>query len=195
MLLTDKKIISHIESGNITISPFNKKNVAPCSVKFHLGSSINHLCSKSPLIDIKDQSTYPILKKIHPDSSGGFILKKGEVYLASTEEKIGMNPEFAGFIDGTSNLARLGVSVVLSGHISCGFGFGKPGILTLEIIHHSSPQIRLFRGMTICNVLIFHLGDKPLQTYGKNSWNHSGEQSVIGSLIYKKYQTLDSNKE
>ena len=192
MLLTDKKILRNIESGNITITPFNRKDVAPCSIKFHLGCSIYQLYSKTPLIDIKDESTYPILKKVDPDSSGGFILKKGEVYLAPTKEKIGMNPEFAGFIDGTSNLARLGVSVVLSSHISCGFGFDKPGILTLEIITQASPEIRLYSGMTICNILIFHLGDKPLQTYGVNPWNHSGEQSVIGSLIYEKYKQTES---
>lgn len=191
MLLSDEDILKEIEIGNLVLNPFDSLSVAPSSVKLHLGSPIYCIWPQVDLVDIKDASTYPVLKEVPIGDDGGVIMSRDLVYLCPTKEKIGLGPQISALIDGSSNLARLGVSIAFSGHVACGFGRTSPGILTLEIKSHAVSNIKLYIGMPICNLLIFRQPKRSQNLYGKNPWNHSGEQGVIGSLLYMKYTTIN----
>ena len=189
MILTDSDIKKAIQEGSVVVESNREVIIAPSCMKFRLSSNVYQIDDHASTVDVKKKNTYPTLKLINPSKNGGLLIRKGSVYLASTKEKIAIEPNLAGMIDGTTNLARLGLSVCLSSHISAGFGHTKPGVITIEITSQAVNEILIHPNMVICNIILFKTLGRATNFYGSEAWNHSGEDGVIGSLLYKQFIT------
>ena len=99
--------------GDLVIPELDPELIRPAAVSLRLGKGAYVLASHRP-VDVTEPATYPDLVPRPVDSGGCLVVHPGEVLLARTWERVGISERLAGLLDGTSDLARLGVSVVLS---------------------------------------------------------------------------------
>src|SRR6184192_3196736 len=180
-VLTDRAILHARDEGELSVDPFEPSLVRPAALSLRLGHESFGLASRGP-VDIADRSTYPELERKELDEQGRLCIEPGEVVLAPTLERIGLSERLAGLVDGTSDYARLGISVVLCGQVSPGFGHGKGAVLTLEIVHHLRHAVYLRPGARICNLMLFATKGSD-QLYGSMPHNYSSDQGVVPSRL------------
>ena len=137
MILTGSEIKRCVEGGTITLDPFEFGQVNPNSYNYRLGSTLRMFS------EFRDGKSYFKEIKIPKE---GFILNKGQMYLARTLEKIGSNT-YAMSLIGRSSLGRLGLFLQVSanlGHV------GSCHCWTLELV--AAYPIRIYPGMIIGQV-------------------------------------------
>lgn len=180
-ILTDRAIKRAHRTGELTITPFEPGLVRPAAISLRLGREAFSLESTGT-VDIADRSTYPELRPKELDAEGRLRVEPGEVVLAPTLEKIGLSEKLAGLVDGTSDYARLGISVVLCGQVSPGFGNETGAVLTLEIVNHLRHPVLLHPGTRICNLMLFASTGSD-QPYGTMPNNYSSDHNVAPSRL------------
>jgi len=116
-----------------------------------------------------------------------YILKQKKLILSSTIELIKMPSDHAGLYDGSTTLARVGITSHMGSML---ISPGSEGNLTLEIFNASDKSFVLNAGMRIGQLLILKLDtpvDHPqpmLSSYkGKN---HTGLVLPDKKVIYRK---------
>jgi dCTP deaminase len=154
-ILSDREIRAAYDSRELGIDPFEPELLRPAALSLRLGFEASVLRSDTE-VDVADATTYPTLVPRDPDAEGRLRLNPGEVMLAPTMERISLPAGIAGLVDGTSDYARLGISVVLSHQVSPGYGSDIDGgaILTLEIVSHLSRAVFLRPGTRIGNLML-----------------------------------------
>ena len=80
MILSDKKILKSIKSGEIVVKPFRRKCLGTNSYDVHLGKHLAVYTSR--VLDAKKHNK--VEEIIIPKS--GFVLEPGTLYLGATEE-------------------------------------------------------------------------------------------------------------
>ncbi|WP_200834626.1 dCTP deaminase [Amycolatopsis alkalitolerans] len=180
-VLTDREIRRAYEGGELVVSPWEDGMVRPAALSLRLGEHAFVLESDQS-VDVADRRTYPKMLERLPDERGRLRLEPGEVLLAPTLEKVGLSERLAGLVDGTSDYARLGIGVVLSGQVSPGFGRRKPGVLTLEIVSHLRHPVLLRPGARICNLMLF-ASTGSARAYDEMPHNYSSDQAVAPSRL------------
>jgi dCTP deaminase len=82
----------------------------------------------------------------------GFLLKPGQLYLASTKEYT-RTEKYVPFLDGKSSIGRLGITI----HCTAGRGdVGFAGHWTMEI--HVVQPVMVYAGMPIGQLIYFETG-------------------------------------
>jgi len=180
-VLTDPALLHARDNAASSVAPVQPRRARPAALSLRLGHESFGLASRGP-VDIADRSTYPELERKELDEQGRLCIEPGEVVLAPTLERIGLSERLAGLVDGTSDYARLGISVVLCGQVSPGFGHGKGAVLTLEIVHHLRHAVYLRPGARICNLMLFATKGSD-QLYGSMPHNYSSDQRVVPSRL------------
>ncbi len=186
MVLSDFDLLKVIKSGELLVSPLDSGSILGHSISLHLSSELHEISSSSDLVDVKDVSTYPDL--IAAPRNDFFILERGKVYLSPTLEKVSVPENLCAYIDGTSDLARLGISVVLCGHVAPGFGGRNGSALVLEIQTHALERVKIYSGMRIANLVISELSSTTHASYQtrKEAYNSSTiESSKLYHRVYK----------
>ncbi len=180
-VLTDRAIRRAYETGQLWVDPFDAALVRPAALSLRLGHEAFSLVTRGP-VDVADRSTHPDLVPKALDASGRLVVEPGEVVLAPTLEKIGLSENLAGLVDGTSDYARLGISVVLCGQVSPGFGRDTGAVLTLEIVNHLRHPVLMYPGARICNLMLFAStgSERP---YGAMPHNYSSDHAVVASRL------------
>lgn len=174
MILSGRKIAEAVKSGDIQISPFDKKQINPNSYNLRLHNELLTY-RNTPLDAAKENSTE---KLTIPES--GIVLLPNRLYLARTVEYTKTN-KYVPMLEGRSSVGRLGLFV----HVSAGFGdIGFSGYWTLEIV--PTLPVKIYPGMQICQIY-FHTicGEADLYTGGKYQ-NNTGIQP---SLMYEEFAT------
>ncbi len=172
-VLADHQIKAAIISGEVTVDPYEPDMIRPAAMSLRLGDRAHALNASQP-IDARDVSTYPELTERLPDEHGRLIVHPGEVLLAPTMERITISNRLAGILDGISDVARLGISVVLSQQVSPGYGKPSGAVLTLEIVSRLPQPVILYPGTRICNLMLMKCG-RPHSPYSDMRHNHSGD--------------------
>ena len=180
-VLTDRAIRRAHASGELRVDPFDAALVRPAALSLRLGHQAFSLVTHGP-VDVADRSTHPELVPKTTDASGRLAVEPGEVVLAPTLEKIGLSENLAGLVDGISDYARLGISVVLCGQVSPGFGHGTGAVLTLEIVNHLRHPVLLYPGARICNLMLFASSGSE-RPYGAMPHNYSSDHAVVASRL------------
>jgi dCTP deaminase len=166
MLLSDTSIKKLLKEKKLIIQP--KAVLKSASVRLHLSNQF-----AKPAEKVKTKKEY--------------LLKPKEFILGSTLEQIKLPNSHAGLYDGSTTLARMGVT----SHMGSMFiSPGSEGNLTLEIFNASDKSFLLKANMRIGQLLIMQL-DSPseklqpeLSTYkGKQ---HSGLIISDKNSIYRK---------
>lgn len=123
MILTGIEIIKQVQSGRITISPFDERNVNPNSYNYKLGDQFIQV---PETVSLGQTTTGHDLTDI---PKNGLQLEPGIVYLCNTYEMIG-SKEFVTLLIGRSSVARLGLFLQISADLG---NLGPAHKWTLEL--------------------------------------------------------------
>ncbi|MDN5852652.1 MAG: 2'-deoxycytidine 5'-triphosphate deaminase [Actinomycetia bacterium] len=180
-VLVDRDIRAALRRGDLVVTDLHPDLVRPAAVSLRLGDEAFVLRSHR-LLDVADRATYPELVSRPADADGRIVLRHGEVLLARTLERIGICERLAGLIDGTSDWARLGVSVVLAHQVSPGYGMPHGSPLTLEIVSRLGHDIVLRPGTRIANLMLLR-GRRARRSYRDLPANHSRDGWSVASRL------------
>jgi dCTP deaminase len=180
-LLVDRDIRAALRRGELVVSGPEDAMVRPAAVSLRMGDKAYTLTADQP-VDATDPRTHPKPTPLLPDEDGAFVLKQGAVVLARTQERIGVGDRLAGLVDGTSDWARLGVSVVLATQVSPGYGMPAGSPLTLEIVSRLSQDVLLRPGTRIANLMLLR-GRRVLRSYRDMPGHHSRPEWSFASRL------------
>jgi len=152
MILSDKKIFELIDTKKLIIEPnFDKKNIRPTGIRFHLGEDILIPVS-GQTVDItrSDQPKYDHVKIL----GDGYVLKPGDFVLGHTYERIQVPRNIVASLDGRSTVARIGLSIHCTSHMADG-NFEVPNVITLEIKNEGNFNI-ILKPMIPIGMFVLH---------------------------------------
>ena len=152
MILTRDHIVREINDGRIVVDPFTAEDhIGPASIDLHLGNIFRRFKKSAGTIVAREETDMEkITDTIEIARGGAITLKPGEFALGVTWEKITLPDDIAGWIEGRSRFARIGIGV----HITS--GFIQPGTSNhqvLEIVNSGTKPVKLAPGLRICQVV------------------------------------------
>lgn len=155
MILSDTKILEHIESGDIVIEPFDRKLLGGNSYDVHLSKHIATYIDGE--LDAKKHNKV----KHFEISDEGFLLEPGQLYLASTEEYTETHKHVP-FLEGKSSTGRLGIDI----HATAGKGdVGFCNFWTMEI--SVTKPVRVYASMPIGQLIYYAVEGEVETSYDK----------------------------
>jgi dCTP deaminase len=175
MILSDKKILAALETGEIVIEPYRRACLGTNSYDVHLSP---HLATyKDSILDAKQHNE--IEHFLIPEE--GFVLQPGTLYLGSTVEYTETHNAVP-FLEGKSSIGRLGIDI----HATAGKGdVGFCNFWTLEIscVH----PVRVYAGMPIGQLIYFKVDGDIENYYNKkaNAKYISRNPKPMESMMWK----------
>jgi dCTP deaminase len=155
MILSDKKILEAIESGDIVIEPFHRECLGTNSYDVHLGKWLAVYTDK--VLDARKHNLIEYLE-IPED---GFVLQPGTLYLGVTQEYT-ETFQAVPFLEGKSSVGRLGIDI----HATAGKGdVGFCNTWTLEI--SCTQPVKVYAGMPIGQLIYFRVEGDIQNFYNK----------------------------
>jgi dCTP deaminase len=143
MILSDKNILSGIDTGDIVIEPFRRDCLGTNSYDVHLGKYL--AIYKDHILDARKHNQIEHLEI--PEE--GYVLYPGVLYLGVTEEYTETHAAVP-FLEGKSSVGRLGIDI----HATAGKGdVGFCNTWTLEI--SCTQPVRIYAGMPIGQLIYF----------------------------------------
>ena len=184
MVLSDVDIRRYIAAGKIRITPdLAPEQFGSCSVDFRLGAEFNVFeHSRNAYIDLRDRrGIEDLMKPVIVQPGDPFILQPREFVLAITEERLGLDDDVLGRLEGRSSLGRIGIIV----HGTAGlFDPGWSGKATLELSNLGRMPVALYPGMRICSFTFEQLSTPSSMPYGKKANNkYAGQDRPLASRL------------
>lgn len=157
MILSDKKILEAIESGDIVIEPYDRACLGTNSYDVHLGKWLANY--RDPVLDARKHNEIDHFEI--PEE--GFVLKPGVLYLGVTQEYTETHHAVP-FLEGKSSVGRLGIDI----HATAGKGdVGFCNYWTLEI--SCTQPVRVYAGMPIGQLIYFLVDGEIERLYNKKT--------------------------
>jgi dCTP deaminase len=186
MILNGREIKTGYQEGSIIIDPFDVDQVGPNSYDVRLGRFMKVIMPNMPFNPV-DSYDSDLVKSgyIDPDypqtfstidlNVAPYVMRPGELVLATTEEKIGSD-RYVPMLEGRSSIGRMGLFI----HVTAGFGdIGFKSNWTLELT--SVLPIKISRGMRIGQVF-FHTCTSEAMRY---SGRYADQEEPQESLYWK----------
>lgn len=189
MLLSDKDILTHVESGQIGLDPWDPQMIQPASVDVRLDryfrlfnnhkySVIDPAADQSELTSLVDAGDQP------------FVLHPGEFVLGATLEQVTLGNGIAARLEGKSSLGRLGLLT----HSTAGFiDPGFTGHVTLELSNTATMPILLYPGMKIGQLCFFQLSSDAENPYGQGATGsrYQGQRGPTASRSHLNFHRVE----
>ena len=186
MILSDRSIKEAIESGRITVEPFDASMIQPSSVDVTIDRYFrvfrNHTM---PLIDVKD-NLEDLTELVEIADGDRFILHPGEFVLGSTAERVALSADLVARLEGKSSLGRLGLLI----HSTAGFvDAGWDGHLTLELSNVATLPITLYPGMKIGQLSFLQMTTEAEHPYGSSEVGskYQGQRGPTPSRYWENF--------
>jgi dCTP deaminase len=177
MILTDKKILAAIESGEIVIEPFRRECLGTNSYDVHLGQYLGVYVDR--VLDAKKHNTIELFSI----PAEGFVLQPGTLYLGVTEEYTETHRTVP-FLEGKSSIGRLGIDI----HATAGKGdVGFSNNWTLEI--SCVQPVRVYAGMPVGQLIYFTI-DGEIEHYyhlKSNAKYNQRTDKPVESMMWKNF--------
>ena len=188
MKLSDVDIRKALQSGRLGIDPMPEEDdFGSFSVDLRLGAHFRVFeRSQHPFIDLAtNDGVYAMSEKLMRDISlepgGAFILHPGELALGVTVERVRLPDDMAGWLDGRSSLARLGLMVHITAHT---IDPGWDGRITLEFYNSGRFPLALRPGMRICALSFEPLSSPTSKPYrAKKGAKYTDQNTPLASRI------------
>ncbi len=165
MLLSDKRILEEVQTGNIVIEPFERRQLGTNSYDVRLGPWYylpNHnMISVSFTDEAQSQEFWGDAQHAH---EGMIAIRPGDTILAHTEEVIGGCNGYTTSMRARSSIGRSCLSVC-----KCA-GVGDVGYIshwTMEITNHSHALVTLPVGLRVAQILFYQVGETLGEYHGK----------------------------
>lgn len=189
MLLSDKDLREEIDAGRIKIEGVSDLYVGPCSIDMHLDNKAKQI---DPMDDVSTAYIYLTNKSsadlAFQECSGwdSIIIYPGSFYILSTIEKITLPDNIAGFVQGRSSLARLGLNIHAAGFIDPGFS----GTITLEVTNFTPIPIVIPKNTRICQIVFQYSKSSCEVPYGaKTDSKYQNQSGPTLTEVHKDYGT------
>ncbi|MEO8025814.1 MAG: dCTP deaminase [Bryobacteraceae bacterium] len=184
MVLSDIDIKRYIAEGKIRISPdLPPEQFGSCSVDFRLGNVFNVFeHSRHAYIDLREKvAIQDLMSEVNVQPGEPFILQPHEFVLAITEEKLELDDDVLGRLEGRSSLGRIGIIV----HGTAGlFDPGWTGKATLELSNLGRMPVALYPGMRICSFTFEQLSTRVSVPYRLKPGNkYAGQTKPLASKL------------
>jgi dCTP deaminase len=149
-ILSNVEIREYIDAGKLKITP-SSDFIQAGSIDLHLGNTFRVFSNKNNEIILKDDFDANEYTDIINLKNGEYLkLKPGEFVTGITYEFIELPSELAGWIEGRSRFARIGLTV----HATSGFIHpGSKGHQVLEINNLSPHILLLTPRLRICQIV------------------------------------------
>lgn len=118
MILTGHEIARAVGAGEVTIDPFDVRQLNPNSYNYHLGDQLMLVGSQGRIVD---DVRIP---------NSGYLLEPDRLYLGNTREMIG-SERYVPTLNGRSSLGRLGLFLNVSADLG---NLGAVHRWTLELV-------------------------------------------------------------
>lgn len=190
MKLSDADVLKKIAAGEITITPtVPEENIGSFSIDLRLGHHFRTFKQTAcPFIDLgsidsRFSMSEQLMESITVAEGEAFYLHPGELALGITIEKIKLPVDIAGWLDGRSSLARLGLMVHITAHT---IDPGWEGQITLEFANIGRIPLALRPRMRICAISFEPLTGPTTRPYRlKKQAKYLGQDAPWGSRISK----------
>jgi len=173
MILSGKEIARLQQEGDISIEPFDSKQVNPNSYNLRLHNEL--YVYTDDVLDMKKAN--PVEQIIIPET--GYTLQPNTLYLGRTVERTHTD-KYVPMLEGRSSVGRLGICI----HVTAGFGdVGFNGFWTLELfcIH----PVVIYPNTEICQIYYHEIkGEYDLYKSGK----YNNNEGIQPSLMYKDFE-------
>jgi len=175
MFLSDTDITKALKEGQITIKPFNVKQLQPASYDVLLGNEFEVTDRHRTKVIDPYNKVYPQTRTIKVKDGEEFVLHPGESVLGKQKEFIGVDHEHLILLSGKSSLARAGLVVHNTAML---FNPGHYFYPTFELVNTNNVPLILRPGMEIAQLLFARLtsktkkGYEKVGRYGKKNSNH-----------------------
>jgi len=180
MILSDKDIKKCLETGEITVSPYEDKYLQPASVDLHLDKYFLVFDTKRNYVIDPKKPMDAMMKEIVIEGDEPFVLHPGEFALGMIYEKTGVCDSMVGRLEGKSSVGRMGLLI----HITAGFlDPGNDLKMTLELHNTATMPILLYYKMPIAQMAFEKLSSKCEKPYGS-----SGTSKYVGDMKPKASQ-------
>jgi dCTP deaminase len=186
VLLSDRDIRAEIDSGRVSLEPYDPAMVQPSSIDVRIDRYFrvfeNH---RYPHIDPAVEQA-ELTRLVEPESDEPFILHPGEFVLASTYEVVTLPDDVAARLEGKSSLGRLGLLT----HSTAGFiDAGFSGHVTLELSNVATLPIKLWPGMKIGQLCFFRLSSPAEAPYGSGATGsrYQGQRGPTPSRSFQNF--------
>ena len=151
-ILSRNEILENIEDGKIVIVPFNCSQVGPTSIDLTLGNEFRVFKKVGKIFQIKeDINIDEVTDLVKIEEGDCLLLMPGELVQGITKENIKLPQDLAGWIEGRSRYARIGLMI----HVTA--GLIQPGCnnkQVLEISNMSPMPLGLYPGTRICQIVL-----------------------------------------
>ena len=186
VLISDRDIRRHLDSGRVHLEPYDPAMVQPASVDVRLDRWFrlfdNH---KYAHIDpSQEQPDLTRLVEVAPDEP--FVLHPGEFVLGATYEKVTLPDDVAARLEGKSSLGRLGLLT----HSTAGFiDPGFSGHVTLELSNMATLPIKLWPGSKVGQLCFFQLSSATEHPYGSGAYGnrYQGQRGPTASRSHLNF--------
>jgi dCTP deaminase len=168
LILSGDCIRKAVQSGDITIYPFDEQQVGPNSYDFRLGTRCKTY--RDPVLDARSINA---TEDFEVDEDG-ILLKPEKLYLFNTAEVLG-SVKYVPIIRGRSSVGRLGLFINITADL---IDVGSINQWTLQL--HSIIPLRVFPGMLIGQVTFWMIDGDVIPYSGK----YAKLQSPVASLSY-----------
>jgi dCTP deaminase len=166
--------------GQFSVEGLRLENIQPASIDLHLGFEIIRAIDMpdgwglDPYSEEDMQIAFGEPEGI--DENGFFVIHPHDFALASTE-RVELNNELKGEVEGKSSVARFGLIVHSAGFIDPGFY----GHITLELFNQAPFPILLTPGMPIAQLQLVRLDTPSASAY---SGKYLGAPGLQASRYY-----------
>lgn len=151
-ILARNELIALIKRGIIKVHPFHKSQVGAGSIDLHLDNVFRVFRKPYSTFHVKDDADYKsITHVIKIDYGTPMEIMPGELVTGVTKETIELPKSIAGWIEGRSRFARIGLMTHLSS------GYIHPGTINktvLEIANMSPMPLAVYPGTKVCQVVL-----------------------------------------
>ena len=186
MLLSDRDIRTQIDTGRVSLDPYDAGMIQPSSIDVRLDKHFrvfdNHkYASIDPAIEQPD-----LTRLVEVDPGKPFVLHPGEFVLGSTFESVSLPDDIAARLEGKSSLGRLGLLT----HSTAGFiDPGFEGNVTLELSNTATLPINLWPGMKIGQLCFFQLSSPAEHPYGSAKYGsrYRGQRGPTASKSWMNF--------
>jgi len=164
MLLSDKRIIEELESGNIVIQPFDQRQLGTNSYDCRLGRWYFQPTKYSEIIDFTNEDQALAFWGEPRRAQHEIIVKPQTTILAHTQEIVGARNGITTTMHARSSIGRSSLSVC-----KCA-GVGDVGYIsrwTMEISNHSTCSIAIPVSLRICQIKFDFVGETLREYHGK----------------------------
>jgi len=150
MILTRDVILREIAAGRVVVEPLVPDQIGPASIDLHLGDEIRVMEGGPDVVAVTEDTDYRAITRVRA-LDGPYLLRPGETIHGITRERIRLPGDIAGWLEGRSRYARLGLMI----HVTA--GFVAPGVASRQVLEMSNVAGRplaIRAGVRVCQIVL-----------------------------------------